>query len=199
MRSTLALTALLAIGSVAPAFAGSIGFQYTIEREHEGSVIETNYLKGFEITDGLRFRVKLLQESYCYVIVGYPKGGDRLVFPDPGTRKSDELAANEWARIPKSTFLRVGEDPGVERMYIIVASQCIPELEQRSADGRAIVSETLAFEVRDRYHGEGAYSRGLDGPTVTVKYSPKTAGPVVVVEEIAVQALAAQKSAATKP
>jgi hypothetical protein len=200
MRRTLALAALFALGSVAPVFAGSIGFQYTIEREHEGSIIDTNYLKGFEINDGLRFRVKLHQMSYCYVIVGNPKGGDRLVFPDPGTRRADDLAANEWARIPKSTFLRMGEDPGVERMYIIVATQRIPELEQRSADGRPLVSDTLAFEVRDRYHGEGAYSRGFDGPTVTVKYTSKAAGPVVVVEEIAVQALEAQpKPAATKP
>jgi hypothetical protein len=200
MRRTLALAALVTLGSGSPTFAGSIGFQYTIEREHEGSIIETSYLKGFEITDGLRLRVKLHQMSYCYVIMGNPKGGDRLVFPDAGTRRADDLAANEWARIPKSTFLRLGEDPGVERVYIVVASERIPELEQHAAAEKRTVSDTLAFEVRDRYHGEGAYNRGLDGPTVTVKYSSKAPGPVVVVEEIALQALPSQpKPAATKP
>lgn len=195
MRRTLALAALLALGSVAPAFAGSIGFQYTIERERDGSIIETNYLKGFEIKDGLRLRVKLHQISYCYVIMGNPKGPDRLVFPDPATRKSDDIAANEWARIPKSTFLRMGEDPGVERMYIIVSTDRIPELEKQASEGRTVVSESLAFEVRDRYHGEGAYNRGLDGPNVTVKYSTKGPGPTVVVEEIALQAYEAQQKA----
>jgi hypothetical protein len=188
---------LLGVLAASPASASSIGFQYTIEREHEGNIIETNFLKGFELRDGLRLRVKLHQASYCYVIMSNPAGGYRLVFPDPSTRKADNLAANQWARIPKSTFLRVGEDPGVERMYIVVATTRIPELEEQGQAGRTVVSESLAFEVRDRYHGEGSYSRGLDGPTVTVKYKGKTQGPAVVVEEIAVQALQSEQRKAS--
>jgi hypothetical protein len=61
------------------------------------------------------------------------------------------------------------------------------------------VSESLAFEVRDRYHGEGAYSRELDGPTVSVRYKPKLSGPAVVVEEIALQALETLQKAASAP
>lgn len=199
MRRNLALAALLGLASATPAAANSLGFQYTIEREHDGSIIETNFLKGFEIKDGLRLRVKLHQASYCYVIMSNPAGGYRLVFPDLDTRKAEGLAVNQWARIPKSTFLRMGEDPGVERMYIIVATDRIPELEDQVSVGRAVVSESLAFEVRDRYHGEGAYSRGLDGPTVSVRYKPKMSGPAVVVEEIAVQALERLQKAASTP
>jgi hypothetical protein len=199
MRRYLVAAALVGTAAATPAYANSIGFQYTIEREHDGNVVETNFLRGFEIKDGLRLRVKLHQASYCYVIMSNPTGGYRLVFPDPGTRKTDDLAANQWARIPKSTFLRVGEDPGVERMYIIVATTRIPELEQQAAVGRAVVSESLAFEVRDRYHGEGDYTRGLDGPTVTVRYKAKTPGPAVVVEEIAVQALQSLQKAVSAP
>ena len=162
MRRYLALAAFLGLASATPAVASSLGFQYTIEREHDGSIIETSFLKGFEIKDGLRLRVKLHQASYCYVIMSTPAGGYRLVFPDPDMRKGAGLGVNQWARIPKSTFLRMGEDPGVERMYIIVATERIPELEDQAQAGRRLVSESLAFEVRDRYHGEGAYSRELD-------------------------------------
>lgn len=199
MRRYLALAAILGLAFATPAAASSLRFQYTIEREHDGSIIETNFLRGFEIRDGLRLRVKLNQASYCYVIMSNPAGGYRLVFPDPETRRTEGLAVNQWARIPKSTFLRMGEDPGVERIYIIVATQRVPELEEQASMGRALVSETLAFEVRDRYHGEGAYSRGLDGPTVSVKYRPKSAGPAVVVEEIAVQALETLRKAVSAP
>lgn len=199
MRRYLGLAALLALAPATPAFANSLGFQYTIEREHDGSIVESSFLKGFEIKDGLRLRIKLQQASYCYVIVSGPVGGGyRLVFPDPGTRKSTGLTVNQWARIPKSTFMRMGEDPGVERMYIIVSTERIPELEDQAQIGRAVVSESLAFEVRDRYHAEGAYSRELNGPTVSVRYKPKLSGPAVVVEEIAVQALETlQKAAAS--
>src|SRR5262245_49618153 len=154
MRRYLARAVWLAVVAAAPASADSVGFQYTIEREHDGNIIESNFLKGFEIKDGLRLRVKLHQTSYCYVIMSNPAGGYRLVFPDPGTRKANDLDANQWARIPKSTFLRVGDDPGVERMYIVVSTTRIPELEEQSLKGRAVVSESLAFEVRDRYHAE---------------------------------------------
>ncbi len=196
MRRSWALSALLAAAGATPAAGEGIGFQYTIEREHEGKVIETSFLRGFEINDGLRLRVQLNQASYCYVIMSHPQGGLRLVFPDPEARKTDAIGVDQWARFPKSTFVRLGEDPGVERMYIIVASQRIPELEEQAKRGRS-VSEALAFEVRDRYHGEGAYTRELDGPTVSVRYRAKTPGPVVVVEEIAVQAIEAVQKAAS--
>ena len=196
MRRSCALSMLLGMVAASPALADGIAFQYTIEREHAGNVIETSFLRGFEIQDGLRLRVKLNQASFCYVIMSHPSGGFRLVFPDPETRKTDAIGIDQWARIPKSTFVRMGEDPGVGRMYIIVASQRIPELEQATAR-RAVVSEALAFEVRDRYLGDGSYSRDLEGPTVTVKYRPRNAGPVVVVEEIAVQAIRAARRAAS--
>ena len=188
MRRFLALFALLGLPGAAPAADDSLAFQYTIEREHEGTIIETGFLKGFDIKDGLRLKVKLNQESYCYVILRAPGGGYQLVFPDRGTLKAGGLPVNEWARIPKSTFLRMGEDPKVERMYIIVAAQRVPELDEAAARGHA-VSEAMVFEIRDRYQGKGTSSRDLDGHTVSVRYRANSADPPSVVEEIAVQAI----------
>lgn len=187
MRRFLPLFALLGVAGAAPAAAAdSLAFQYTIEREHEGSDIEATFLRGFETKDGLRLKIKLLQESYCYVLMSAPEGRYHLVFPDAGTLKAGGLPVNEWARIPKSTFLRMGEDPRVERMYIIVAAQRVPELDEAAARGQAVLSEAMAFEIRDRYHGEGTYSRDLDGRTVSVRYRPKAAEAPSLVEEIAV-------------
>lgn len=199
MRRFLPLFVLLGVAGAAPAAAAdSLAFQYTIEREHEGRVIEATFLRGFETRDGLRLRIKLNQESYCYVIMSAPNGAYHLVFPDPGTLKAGGLPVNEWARIPKSTFLRMGEDPRVERMYIIVAAQRVPELDEVAARGNAVLSEARAFEIRDRYHGEGTYSRDLDGPTVSVRYRPKAAESPSIVEEIAVQAIDTSKRSDSK-
>ena len=192
MRRFLALFALLGLPGAAPAADDSLAFQYTIEREHEGTIIESSFLKGFDIKDGLRLKVKLNQESYCYVIMRAPGGGYQLVFPDRGTLKAGGLPVNEWARIPKSTFLRMGEDPKVERMYIIVAAQRVPELDEAAARGHA-VSEAMVFEIRDRYQGKGTSSRDLDGHTVSVRYRANSADPPSVVEEIAVQAIDTSK------
>lgn len=192
MKRMLTLFALLGLAGAAPAADDSLAFQYTIEREQEGREIEATFLRGFETRDGLRLRVKLSQESYCYVIMSAPGGVYHLVFPDRGTLKSGGLPVNEWARIPKSTFLRMGEDPRVERMYIIVAAQRVPELDEAAARGQVVLSEAMAFEIRDRYRGKGTSSRDMDGHTVSIRYRPNPAdAPSIapsIVEEIVVQA-----------
>jgi hypothetical protein len=197
MRRLTALVALLGVAGAAPATAESLGFQYTIEREHEGSVIDATFLRGFETRDGLRLRIKLNQESYCYVIMRAPVGGYRLVFPDSGTLKGGGLPINEWARIPKTTFLRMGEDPSVQRIYIIVAAQRVPELDEAAARGQAL-SEAVASEVRGRYQGGGSVTREQDGQTVSIKYRAEPSGTLSVVEEITLQGVDTSKRPESK-
>lgn len=194
MRRFLVLLALLGVAGAAPAAAADLAFQYTIERERDGSVINDTFLRGFEVTEGLRLRVKLNQTSYCYVIMSAAAGGYRLVFPNPGTLKAGALPLNEWARIPRSTFLRMGEDPGVKRMYIIVSARRVPELDEAAARGDVVLSEATTFEVRDRYrHAEVGYSRQLEGQTFSIKYRGKAGEAPSVVEEISLPALDSSK------
>jgi hypothetical protein len=187
MRRTLVLLALLAMaGTALPVGADDLAFQYTIQRERDGSVVDDTFLKGFEVTDGLRLRVKLNQTSYCYVIMSAPAGGYRLVFPNPGTLKGGALPLNEWARIPRSTFLRLGEDPGAKRMYIIVSARRVPELDDAAAKGDLLLTEAKTLEVRDRYaHADAGYTKQLEGQTFSIKYRAKAGEATSVVEEIA--------------
>lgn len=188
MHRSLALFAILFLAAAAPVqAAGGLAFQYTIEREREGALIESNFLRGFDLRDGLRLRVKVDQASYCYLITGDALGY-RIAFPDPEARRIDVLAVDQWAKIPKSTFVRLGDDRGIERMYLVLATQRIPELDDALAAGALTPLEALALDVRDRYHAEGSYSRELDGPTISVKYHPRGSAAAVVVEEIALRA-----------
>lgn len=182
-RGVLALV-LLGAAAAPPAAAEDIAFQYTIERERGGSIVEDTFLKGFDVTDGLRFRVKLNQTSYCYVLMSAAGGGYRLVFPDPGTLLPGALPLNEWARIPKSTFLRLGEDPHVNRIYIIVSARRVPELDEAAVKANLVWTEAKTQEIRNRYvHADAGYTKETQGQTVSVKYHGKT-GAYSVVEEI---------------
>lgn len=182
------LLILLLLGSAAgSARAEGLAFEYTIEREQGGAIRPATFLEGFETKDGLRLKVKLGQASYLYLIMGETKARYRLAFPNLETRRANGRQANEWARIPKSTFIRIGHDPGIERMYLVVASQRIPQLEDLFASGGTVTSETLALDVRDRYHGDGSQTRDLEGDTISVKFRPRTAAPSVVVEEISLR------------
>jgi hypothetical protein len=190
LHKPLAFLTLLALLAPVPAQAdGGLGFQYTIERERAGSITEGSFLRGFDTGEGLSLRIKLRQASYCYVLMGEANGRIRLAFPDPRGHKMDALSAGQWAKTPKSTFVRVGDDPGVERMYLVVSTQRIAELEQAFAVGATSPRESLAIDVRDRFQREGSYSRDIEGGTVTVKYRPKgVSAQSVVVEEISLRA-----------
>lgn len=189
MRRDLMALVLLGVAAAVPATADDIAFQYTIERERGGSIIEDTFLRGFEVTDGLRLRVKLNQTSYCYVMMSAAAGTYRLVFPNPGTLLAGGLPLNEWARIPKSTFLRSGEDPRVNRIFIIVSARRVPELDEAAAKGDLAWSEAKTLEIRNRYvHAQAAYTKELQGQTVSVKYRGKAGEAASVVEEIALPA-----------
>jgi len=184
MRRGLLTLALLGMVAAVPATAEDLAFQYTIERERGGSIIEDTFLRGFDITDGLRFKVKLNQASYCYVMMSAAGGDYRLVFPDSGTRLPGALPLNEWARIPKSTFLRLGEDPRANRIYIIVSARRVPELDEAASKGNMVWSEAKTLEIRNRYaHAEAGYTKETQGQAVSIKYRGK-AGAYSVVEEI---------------
>ena len=186
MHRRYALLGLLASLSAAPALAdGGLKFQYTIERASGDTVSETTFLQGFDTRDALRLKLRLGQPSYCYVLMSGENKHFRLAFPDD-TRQG--LPANQWARVPKTTFFRLSEDLGVGRVYIIVARQRVTEIESALAQGGEAVSETLALQVRDRYQGPGSYTRVLDGSTVSVRFQGRSGQPSVVVEEVALRA-----------
>jgi hypothetical protein len=184
MRRGLLALALLGVAAAVPATAEDLAFQYTIERERGGSIIEDTFLRGFDVSDGLRFRVKLNQSSYCYVMMSTAGGDYRLAFPDSGTRPPGALPLNEWARIPKSTFLRVGEDPRANRIYIIVSARSVPELDEAASKGNLVWNEAKTLEIRNRYlHADAGYTKETQGQTVSIKYRGKP-GASSVVEEI---------------
>ena len=70
-------------------------------------------------------------------------------------------------------FVRMGEDPSVQRIYIIVAAERVPELDEAAVRGQAAVSDAAAKEIRGRYQGGGAVVREADGGQHEV---PATAG-----------------------
>ncbi|MGE3375739.1 MAG: hypothetical protein AB7O37_19555 [Vicinamibacteria bacterium] len=185
MRRLIGMLMLLAAS--APARAANLSFEYTIERERGGAVSSASFLKGFDTADALRLKVKLEQSSYCYVIMRGPKGDYRLTFPEAGARPVEAQPANQWAKLPKSTFVRLSEEPGVERMYLVIASERVPELEQAAQKGQSL-EEGFALDVRDRYQTDGSYSRDLAGNTISVRYRPRGVGASVVVEEISLRA-----------
>jgi hypothetical protein len=180
VRKALSLLALV-LASGAPAAADDgVEFQYTLKRE--GSVASgTGAVQGFDTADGLGLKVRFEQAGYCYLLLR--EGGRyRVAFPSRSAGAPGEGSA--W--VPKSTLVRFGESPVVDRMVLVVAQEPVAELEEALRTGE-LLDEAVATGVRDRTLAGGAYSRALEGDRVSVKYQPRTGDPAVVVEEIPVR------------
>lgn len=181
MRKALSLLVLVLVSGAASAVADDgVEFQYTLKRE--GSVANGNgTVQGFDTRDGLGLKVRFEQAGYCYLLLR--EGGlYRVAFP---SRAEGSAAGDAAAWVPKSTLVRLGENPDIERMVLVVAQQPVPELEEALRTG-SLLDEAVATGVRDRTLTGGAYSRALDGDRVSVKYKPRAGDPAVVVEEIPV-------------
>lgn len=189
------LLGLAGLAPVAPAAETSLAFQYTIERADSES--DATFLRGFETKEGLRLRVKLAQESFCYVLLSGKDGTYQLVFPNADTLRM-ALPVGEWARIPKSTFVRMGDDPKSEKMYIIVAAQRVTELDEAAQKGQIFLTTAKAQAIRDRY-GKGTYTRGQDGRTVSLRYRPNPGDSASIVEDVSVQAAVQGLEPAKRP
>ena len=182
MRKALSLLAL-ALASAATSVAADEGveFQYTLKRGGS-SADNSGTVQGFDTRDGLGLKVRFEQAGYCYLLLR--EGGRyRVAFPSQAVGTPGDGSA--W--VPKSTLVRLGESPDIDRMVLVVAQEPVPELEQALRTG-ALIDEEAATGVRDRTLTGGAYSRALDGDRVSVKYRPRPGDTAVVVEEIPVRA-----------
>lgn len=186
MRGALCTAAAL-LALAGPALAASkIGFEYSLEQENGGGGGEASFLRGFDMGEGVQIRVKLGQPSYCYMIARNEEGQFSLTFPDPKVAGKGPYQEAR-AKIPKSTF-RIRQATGLERVYMIVSSDRIPEIEKLLDQGKARVSEKLALEIRDKYQGMGTYERKVGSQTVKVTWEPDGSNPAVVVEEVSIRA-----------
>lgn len=181
MRNLTLTAVLLAFAATAHAGKG-LGFEYSLEQEREGK--ETSFMRGFDLSDGLRLRVKLKQPSFCYLIADDGNGRHKLAFPTPGALP-DALDAG-GARIPETTFVRFHNDRRVARFFLIVSNERVAELERAFAS-QDDLPVTLALEVRDRYQGTGDYKRKIKDDAVAISWRAAGQGPDVVVEEIALR------------
>jgi hypothetical protein len=158
-----------------------VGFDYSVKLERAGAHV--GFLKGFEKGDGLSLEVQLKQPSYVYIVTRAADGHFRLSYPEP---RSAAGTSGPSEKLGPIKLVRMNEDPAVQRLYLIVSLVRLPELESKLSTADRAVPEALPLEVRDRYVGEGVYTRELKQGGILIRY--KTArSEAVVVEEIALR------------
>jgi hypothetical protein len=119
MRYAIVLTAVL-FASVTVLYSRTFDFRYVLEMERGGASIPVSPLSAFEAGDRVKIRLLASQDSYCYLAVGEADGYFRLT-------RGRAVPADGWLELPDAGWLRFDRRPGVEMVYLIVASRPVAE------------------------------------------------------------------------
>ncbi len=177
--NTLALAVALAtFCSAFPATADTAKLEvaYSLLLQGGKHPIAASLLDGLDSGDGFRVRMRPAQECYLYLVAQRGRDDFRLLLPDRRTlRGKNRLARGKDFTWPQEGWLRLDEQSGVERLYLILADRQIPELEARFALSKVSFPESVIVDIRDRYQGITTYRRKVKDKRVKVTSSPVTA------------------------
>ena len=186
---TLALTLILC-ATAATADSARIEVAYSLLLQAGDRPVATSLLDGLDTGDGFRVRLRPGQESYVYLIAQRGRDDFRLLLPDRRTmRGKNRLERGEDFTWPREGWLRLDQDRGVERLYLILADRQIPELEARYALRKASFPESVIVDIRDRYQGVTTTRRKVTDERIKVKLKSRGAEAALLIEEIAIRHL----------
>jgi hypothetical protein len=172
---TLRSAVLATILCAAPLCARTIEFRYALEMQRAGGSITVSPLGSFEAGDRLRVRLLAGQDSYCYLAVGEADGYFHLA-------RAEGAPADTWVELPAVAWLGLDYRPGVEMVYLIVASSPVPELEKLEIAGR--FPESALLRIRGLYQGGARAERVANRNMIRVRQKTPDDAPAVVLEPI---------------
>lgn len=178
----LTLAVLTALALAAPVKADDLEFSYALELQRGGSVVQTNFLRGFEKGDGLNLNLRLKESAYIYIVASNGSGF-RLVYPDP----MHKVSAGVSDKLGPIKVVHMSDDPGVHRLYLVVSKERVPEFESLLGSGKPSLTELQILDVRDRYSKNGVYTRNIKDGMVDVKFVAASGVRPLVVEEISLR------------
>jgi hypothetical protein len=172
---------ILFMTALAPAAVRRFEFRYVLGREQNGTVVPVSPLSPFETGDRLRIQVMPSQESYCYLAIGRSDGRFELLGASRLAARGPALA-DEWVELPDSGWLRLDQRPGIEMIYLVVASAPVRELDELWDIGR--FPETALLKIRERYQSGVVTEHVTVRELVRVRLDARDDRPMVVLEPI---------------
>ena len=170
-----------------PRINDRLELRYTIELEDSGGWEPASATRGFESGDRFKLRVRPTQDTWLYLFVS-ASGGDFTLIP-PGA--PSPVPGNDDVHLPAETVLRLDDEPGVERLYLLASTERIYRVEgllrEVGPDERALVPEAWLIDLRDEHARNGEVTRQVLNEAVRVDYRQRGRGAAVLVETITIR------------
>lgn len=172
-----------------PRINDRLELRYTVETEEDGERTPAAVTQGFASGERFSLRVRPTGDAWLYLFVSDAAGGFTLVAPDalddgslPGI-----VEGGSEARLPAGAALRLDEEPGVERLYLLASTEPLDEVEDLLADERRQVGEAWLIDLRDHYARNGTLTRQVRNEAVRVDYRQRGRGAATVFETVAIR------------
>ena len=170
-----------------PRINDRLELRYTLEVEEDGGWQPASATRGFESGDRFKLRVRPTQDTWLYLFVSASGGGFVLIEPGaPGP-----VPGNDDVNLPAETVLRLDEEPGVERLYLLASTERIHHVEsllqEVGPNEQALVTEPWLIDLRDEYARNGEVTRQVLNEAVRVDYRQRGRGAAVLVEAITIR------------
>ncbi len=98
------------------------GVQYYIELHRDGHLSKVTNKFGFRNGDKIRFHVKSNVDGFAYILLKSGSRGEQSVlFPDQGSGDDNKVRRGEDYVIPSSGFLTFDDNPGTEKVSLLLS------------------------------------------------------------------------------
>ena len=172
-----------------PRINDRLELRYTLETEKDGERSPVAVTEGLESGDRFTLRVRPTEDAYLYLFVSDTEGSYTLVAPDLAEDGSLPAAVEGGAdvQLPSGAVLRLDEEPGVERLYLLASTRPLTKVEELFGDERPQVDEARLIDLRDHYARNGTFTRQVRNAAVRVDYRLQGRGTAVVFETVVIR------------
>lgn len=172
-----------------PRINDRLELRYTVETEEDGERSPVAVTQGFASGERFSLRVRPTGDAYLYLFVSEADGVFTLVAPDLLEDGSfpDFVEGGSDARLPARTTLRLDEEPGVERLYLLASTEPLDEVDELLADERQRVGEAWLIDLRDHYARNGTLTRQVRNEAVRLDWRQRGRGAATVFETVAIR------------
>ena len=172
-----------------PRINDRLELRYALEMEKDGEPVPVAVTEGFESGDRFTLLVRPTEDAYLYLFVSDTEGGYTLAAPDLAEDGSlpGAVEGGSAARLPAAGVLRLDEEPGIERLYLLASTRPLLQVEELFGDGRPQVDEAWLIDLRDHYARNGTLTRQVRNEAVRVDYRQRGRGAAVVLETVVIR------------
>jgi hypothetical protein len=151
---------------------GALDFEYQFGTMGDGEAPRYfGQLPALQSGERFTVRVRPQQAVFAYLFVTDGRGRYTLLPSDTDDGVGTFLPRDRWSRVPdERAVLRLDENRGVERVYLVVSKSRVPEIERLVEDEQS-VSDDWLIDLRTRVVGRGRWTRTLAETAVRASYT----------------------------